>query len=142
MKKYLISTVNLQRLLFLLSFLTYGVGDGVTAAYMIEKTGIMGEANPFVQFVYFSFGVDGVIIFKICFVSIILLPVLIVSRRTNAYWTINGFLAALCIGGIMAIMTNLMAANGMTPPSPELVVMAFLIVTVLFVIMGDMVDKH
>ncbi len=142
MKKNLISAVNLQRLLFLLSFLTYGVGDGVTAAYMIEKTGIMGEANPLVQFVYFSFGVDGVIIFKIGFVFIILLPVWIVSRRTNTYWTINGFLAALCVGGIMAIKTNLMSADGMTPPSPELVVMAFLIVTVLFVIIGDMMDKH
>ncbi len=142
MKKYLISAANLQRLLFLLSFLIYGVGDGVTAAYMIEKTSVMEEANPLVQFIYFSSGVQGVIAFKIIFGLIILLPVWIVSRRTNTYWTINGFLAALCIGGIMAIETNLMVANGMIPPSPELVILAFLILTVLFVIIGDMVDKH
>ncbi len=35
--KYLVSTANLQRLLFLLAFLTYGVGDGVTAAYMMDR---------------------------------------------------------------------------------------------------------
>jgi hypothetical protein len=139
--KYLISTANLQRLLFLLAFLTYGVGDGVTAAYMIEKTGVMREANPLVQFVYASSGAQGVITFKIWFGFIILFLVWIVSRRTNAYWTINGFLAALCVGGIMAIRSNMMAAYGMTPPSPNLVIMSFLILTVLFVMIGDMMDK-
>ncbi len=139
--KYLVSTANLQRLLFLLSFLTYGVGDGVTAAYMIEKTGVMREANPLVQFVYTSSGAQGVIIFKIWFGFILLLLVWIVSRRKNTYWTINGFLAAFCVGGIMAMRANLMAAYGMTPPSPDSVIMAFLILMVLFVMIGDMMDK-
>jgi hypothetical protein len=139
--KYFIITANLQRLLFLLSFLTYGVGDGVTAAYMIEKTGVMREANPLVQFVYASSGAQGVITFKIWFSFIILLLVWIVSRRTNTYWTINGFLAALCVGGIMAIRSNLMAAYGVIPPSPDSIIMTFLILTVLFVMMGDMMDK-
>jgi hypothetical protein len=139
--KYLISTSNLQRLLFLLSFLTYGVGDGVTAAYMIEKTGVMREANPLVQFVYASSGAQGVITFKIWFGFIILLLVWIVSRRTNTYWTINGFLAAFCVGGIMAMRANLMVVYGMTPPSPDSVIIAFLILTVLFVMIGDMMDK-
>ncbi len=142
LKNYLINAAHLQRLLFLLSFLTYGVGDGVTAAYMIEKAGVMAEANPFVQFVYYSFGVQGVILFKILFGFIILLPVWIVSRQANTYWTVNGFLAALCVGGIMAIKTNLMVTDVVTPPSPELVIIAFLILTVLFVIIGDMMDKH
>ncbi len=139
--KYPLSTANLQRLLFLLSFLTYGVGDGVTAAYMIEKTGVMREANPLVQFVYVSSGAQGVITFKIWFGFIILLLVWIVSRRTNTYWTVNGLLAAFCVGGVMAIRANLMAAYGMTPPSPESVIMAFLILTILFVLIGDMMDK-
>jgi hypothetical protein len=41
---------------------------------------------------------QGVITFKIWFGLIILFLVWIVSRRTNTYWTINGFLAALCAG--------------------------------------------
>lgn len=139
--KYLINTANLQRLLFLLSFLTYGVGDGVTAAYMIEKTGVMREANPIVRFVYASSGAQGVITFKIWFVFVILFLVWIISRRTNTYWTINGFLSALCVGGIMAMRANLMAAYGMTPSSPDSIIMAYLILTVLFVMLGDLMDK-
>ncbi len=139
--KYLINTANLQRLLFLIFFLTFGVGDGVTAAYMIEKTGVMQEANPIVQLIYASSGAQGVIIFKMWFGFMILLLVWLVSRRTNTYWTINGFLAAFSVGGIMAVRANLMAAYGMTPPSPESVIMATLILTVLFVMIGDMMDK-
>ena len=139
--KYLISTANLQRLLFLLSFLTYGVGDGVTSAYMIERTGVMREANPIVRFVYASSGEQGIITFKIWFGFIILFMVWIISRRTNTYWTINGFLSALCVGGIMAMRANLMAASGMNPPSPSSIIMTFLTLTVLFVMLGDLMDK-
>ena len=139
--KYHISTANLQRLLFLLSFLTYGVGDGVTAAYMMEKTGVMREVNPIVRFIYASSGAQGVITFKIWIGFVILFLVRIISRRTNTYWTINGFLSALCVGGIMAMRANLMAANGMNPPSPSSIIMTFLTLTVLFVMLGDLMDK-
>jgi hypothetical protein len=44
--RYLISTVNLQSLLLLLAFLTYGVGDGITAAYMMELRGPVVEDAP------------------------------------------------------------------------------------------------
>jgi len=139
--KYHISTANLQRLLFLLSFLTYGVGDGVTAAYMMEKTGVMREVNPIVRFIYASSGAQGVITFKIWIGFVILFLVRIISRRTNTYWTINGFLSALCVGGIMAMRANLMAASGMNPPSPSSIIMTFLTLTVLFVMLGDLMDK-
>ncbi len=139
--KYLISITNLQRLLFLIFFLTYGVGDGVTAAYMIERTSVMQEANPIVQFVYASSGPQGVIAFKMWFGFILLLLVWLVSRRADTYWTINGFLAAFSVGGIMAIRANLMAAYGITPPPPESVIIDTLILTVLFVMIGDAMDK-
>ncbi len=140
--KYFISTANLQHLMFLLSFLTYGVGDGVTAAYMIEKTGVMRESNPILQFFYESSGTPGIIYFKISFGFIILLMVWIISWQKNTYWTISGFLVAHSAGGIMAMRANLMAAYGMTPPSPDSVVKAFLILTGLFMLIGDMMDKR
>ena len=139
--KYLISTANLQRLLFLLSFLTYGVGDGVTAAYMMEKAGVTREVNPIIRFIYASSGAQGVITFKIWIGFVILFLVWIISRRTNTYWTINGFLSALCVGGIMAMRANMMAASGMDPPSPGSIIMTFLTLTVLFVMLGDLMDK-
>lgn len=139
--RYLISTANLQRLLFLLSFLTYGVGDGVTAAYMMDNAGVVREVNPIMRFVYLSSGAQGVIGVKIWFTFLILFLVWIISRKANAYWTVNGFLSALCVGGIMAMRANLMVAYGMTPPSAGSIIMTFLFLTVLFVMIGDVMDR-
>jgi hypothetical protein len=44
--KYIIKIMDLQRILFLLAFLTYGLGDGITAAYLMDRTGVMSESNP------------------------------------------------------------------------------------------------
>ncbi len=139
--KFAIIKSNLQRFLFLASFLTYGVGDGLTAVYMMEKNGVMSESNPIIRFMYLSSGAHGVIGLKLWFTFMILYFVWTISRRTNTYWTINGFLSALCVGGLMAIRANLMMANGMTPPPPSSIIMAFLFLTVLFVMIGDQMDK-
>ena len=40
-KKYIICKLNLQKILFLLSFLTFGVGDIISAVYLIENRGII-----------------------------------------------------------------------------------------------------
>lgn len=139
--KYFITTINLQRSLFLSSFLTYGIGDGVTAIYMMEKTHVMRETNPIVRYMYASSGNQGVMSLKIWFTLMILFLVWIVSRKTNTYWTINGFLSALTMGGIMAMRANMMAAFGMEPPSPGSIIMTFLLLVILFVMIGDLMDK-
>ena len=139
--KYLIARINLQKLLFLLAFLTYGVGDGVTAAYMMDKAGAIIEINPLVRFMYLTSGFQGVVVIKIWLTFLILFFVWNISRKTNTYWTINGFLSALCIGGMMAMWANIMAAQGATPPSASSIIMTFLALTVLFVLIGDQMDK-
>lgn len=138
---YIFRTLNLQKILYLSSFLTYGIGDGVTAADMIEKRSVMGEANPIVQFAYASSDKQGVITVKIWFALVILFMTWIVGRKTNTYWTINGFLFALTIGGIMATRANVMATYGMVPPSPVSIIATFLFMVVLFVMIGDIIDK-
>lgn len=139
--KYLFGRINLLRALFLSSFLTYGVGDGVTAVYMMEKTSVMREANPIMRFVYASSGKQGVVALKVWFALVVLFMVWIVSKRTQIYWTINGFLFALTMGGIMAVRANIMAAFGMEPPSPGSVIITFLFMVILFVMTGDLIDK-
>jgi len=138
---YLVKAVNLRRVLFLISFLTYGVGDGITAVYMMERTGIMREVNPLVRFMYATSGAHGVIVMKIWVVFIILFLVWIISKRTEAYWTVNGFLCALIVGGVVAMGANLMALYGVEPPAPGSIVMTFLFLAVLFVMLGDLMDK-
>ncbi len=139
--KYLLSTINLRKMLFLSSFLSYGVGDGVTAIYMMEQTGVSREVNPIVRFMYANSGKQGVITLKMWIALVILFLVWIISRKTNLCWTINGFLFALTIGGVMAVRANLMAAYGMSPPSPGSVISTFLVMVILFVMIGDLLDK-
>ncbi len=134
MKKQL----NLQRLLFILSFLTFGVGDGVTATYMMKKEGVMRESNPIIRFMYATG--SSVISIKIWFTFIILFLVWLLKSK-DSYWTINGFLFALFVGGIMATGANLMATSGITPPSPGSIIFTYLFLVILFVMMGDAMDK-
>ena len=58
--KYIICKMNMQKILFLLAFLSFGAADGISAAYMIEERGVVGEANPLIRFMYASRGRNGV----------------------------------------------------------------------------------
>lgn len=139
--KYFLSTANPQQWLFLLSFLTYGVGDGVTASYMMDTMGAMREINPVVRLIYAYSGAHGVITFKIWTTFLILFSIWIISRRSDSYWATNGLLSALCLGGIMAMRANLMASYGMDTPAPGSIIMIFIAMTFLFITIGDLMDK-
>lgn len=139
--RFLKGKITLQRILYLLAFLTYGIGDGVTAVYMMEKAGPMQEINPVIRLVYIYTGGQGTIILKTWFTFLILSFVWFISRREKNYWMINGFLFSLFIGGIMAMRANITAGTGMMPPSAVSIVMTFLFLTVLFVTIGDEMDK-
>ena len=132
---------KLKFLLFFSSFLTYGLGDGITAAYMMEKTGASIEANPLARFMYVSYGSKGLIALKLWFTFVILSLVSTISKRTGAYWATNGFLFALTIGGLMATRANLLATFGMPFPSPSSVIFAFLFMVILFIEVGNLIDR-
>jgi len=132
---------KLKFLLFFSSFLTYGLGDGITAAYMMEKTGASIEANPLARFMYVSYGSKGLIALKLWFTFVILSLVSTISKRTGAYWATNGFLFALMIGGLMATRANVLATLGMPFPSPVSVLTTFLFLSILFLEVGNLIDK-
>jgi len=139
--KYIISRLNLQRILFLLSFLSFGVADGISSAYMIEKRGIIGEANPLIRFMYASNGSNGVIQIKLWLVLIILYFVWNISKGRNNYWMINGFLFALFVCGLMATGANLMAAEGLDYPAPSTIIATYLFLVILLPMLGDAMDR-
>lgn len=136
------STLNLQRILFLLSFVMYSLGDGITAVYMMEKKGIMSEINPIVRFVYASYGRLGVVSIKMFYAFVILFFVWRISKGKNTYWAVTGFLLALLIGGIMLSLANLMTANDMIPQSAISITFTFLSLALFFIMVGDMKDKR
>lgn len=136
-----ISRMNMKRILFLLSFLSFGVADGISAAYMIEKRGVIGEANPLIRFMYTSRGSIGVIEIKIWMVIMILSFVWNISRGKDNYWMINGFLFALFVCGLMATGANLMAARGLEHPAPGMIIIIYLFMTMLLTTLGDEMDR-
>jgi len=140
--KYFMRVANMQRWLFLLSFLTYGIGDGITAVYMMEGAGVLREINPIVRFLYTSYGGHGVVGLKIWFAMVVLFLVWNISKRENTYWKINGFLVALTLGGGMAMFANLMIAFNMISLPSSLIIMAYIALTALFVMIGDLIDNH
>ena len=139
--KYVLKNIKIQSILLISSFLTYGVGDGVTAAYMMETVGIGRESNPVAKMLYISYGRSGLIGLKLWFTMVILSVAWVLSKRKGAYWTVNGFLFALTIGGIMAARANLLAAYGMAHPSPGSIITTFLVMVILFINIGDLMDR-
>ncbi len=139
--KYILSRLDLQKILFLLSFLAFGAADGISAAYMIEKRGLIGEANPLIKFMYISGGSKGVIGIKIWLVFIILAVVWNMSRDKNNYWMINGFLFALFVSGVMATGANLMAARGIEYPAASTIIITYLFLVMLLTMLGDAMDR-
>ena len=139
--KYIIYKLNLQKILFLLSFLTFGAADGISAAYMIEKRGVIGEANPLIRFMYASSGSMGVIEIKLWLVLIILYFVWNVSKGRNNYWMINGFLFALFLCGVMATGANLMASRGVEYLAASTIITTYLFLVMLLTMIGDAMDR-
>lgn len=138
---YLADKITLQRILYLLALTTFGIGDGVTAAYMIERSGTVREINPVVRLAYFYSGGQGIVFVKTWLTTLILSLVWFISRKKNNYWMVNGFLFALFIGGIMAMRANIMAGLGLVPPSPISIVMTYLLLALLFITIGDEIDQ-
>jgi hypothetical protein len=139
--QYIIIKLNLQRILFLFSFLSFGAADGISAAYMIEKRGIIGEANPLIQYMYVSSGIKGVIGIKLWLVLVMLSFVWNMSKDKKNYWMISGFLFALFVTGLIATGANLMAASGLEYPESGTVITIYLFLVILLTTIGEVLDK-
>lgn len=130
--------------LFLLALLTYGLGDAITAAFMIEKHGLMREGNIIVRYIISNFGISNFIEIKIWFTFLILLaPFLIVFRsREPNYWMINGYLSSFIAGGTLAIVLNLQAAaNQPLILQSEHVILIFISLVIILTNIGELIDN-
>jgi hypothetical protein len=135
--------INLQHVLYSTAFLTFGLADGITAAYMMEKLGTGIEANPIARYLFMSQGFGGMVIAKAWFAIVILFAAFIVEVRspTNMYWTINGFLVALTVGGAMAANANLTVLAGGVPQAPGEIIFTFLGLLIMLTEIGGFVDR-
>jgi len=141
---FAVRKVNLQHILYFTAFLTFGVGDGITGAYMMEKLGTGIESNPFVRYLFTTQGFGGVVMAKIWITVAILLATYIVWLRSaySMYWSINGFLIALTAGGVMAINANLTALTGEIPQAPGEIIFVYISMVLVLTEVGSFLDRR
>ena len=130
------------------AFITFGVGDSVTGALMMNLCGISAEANPIMRHIIETQGSIGLVMFKLFITMALLSIVIIIQDRSteSTYWTTNGFLVAFGIGGVLATTSNLMRTFsfdifGYSTPSPILVILLYFMLTTGLVIIGGALDK-
>ena len=139
-----IRKLNFQHCLYFTAFLTFGLGDGITSAYMMEKVGASAELNPLMSYVFMQQGIGGMVAAKVWLTLSLLFAVYIVSLKSNghAFWTVNGFLIALCAGGVLAINANLNMLNGLIYEAPQEIIAIFIVLTLLLTEAGSYIDRY
>ena len=130
------------------AFLTFGIGDSVTCVIMMTIHGTSAEANPIMQYLLDTQGPIGLILFKLWMTTTILSLVIISQYRSteSTYWATNGFLIAFGIGGVLAMTSNLMRTYsfdilGQSTPSPAVVILVYLLLTIGLVSFGSVLDN-
>lgn len=134
--------LNLQHILYLAAFITFGIGDGVTGAYMMSMHGAGIEANPIAGYLFTVHGFDGFVVAKAWFTLVLLIASYIVQLKspTDMYWTVNGFLMALTAGGLMAVNANLSAIAGKITAAPGEIILAYLFLVLVLTEAGSIID--
>ena len=73
---------KLQLYLALAAFITFGIGDSVTGAFMMSFCGIAAESNPIARHIIETQGGFGLVLFKL-WVTVVLLTVVIAVQRLS-----------------------------------------------------------
>ncbi len=131
--------MNLQHLLFFLAFLTFGIGDALTASLLMNIKGHGAEFNVLFGYLYDSYGVVCFIIVKLVLVIMVMFAAYILSMR-GGHCLINGWLTALSIGGLMAMCSNLLSTYDILYINPFRIIACYLILTFVFVFAGAYFD--
>jgi len=132
--RYLSRKLNLQHLLYFFVFVTFDIGDAVTASMMMEARGISAEYNTLVQQIFVNYGLSGLIGAKLL---LIIVPLIIASTAVkNSYWFINGVLVSLILAGLMATQANLQAMASLPYMSPMEINLLYLKILFAFSAVG------
>lgn len=134
-----------QGALFILAFLTFGVGDGLTSLWMMEQRGFMSEANPIARDTINNFGASGFIGVKIWFTTVVLFIPFMIQQRSHkpVYWMITGYLVSYIVAGTLAIILNIRAAMYESVfLSPQQVIFLFLSSVLLLTQVGEEIDRR
>jgi len=133
---------RIQGALFLVAFLTFGIGDAITSARMIEQRGIMGEGNLIVRYMIINFGTSDFILIKLCVTFVLLLLPFLILDETY-YWIISGYLISFIVAGMLGIILNIQASRNETLfLSAEQAMVVFIILVLILTSIGERIDKQ
>lgn len=136
---------RLQVTLYLLAFLTFGVGDALSSLWMFEQQGIFREINPILRYLFLNYNVSTYLGIKIWFTIVILLMIFWVqiNSKKPIYWTVNGCLISFIILGTLATALNIRAGrNEALFLSSGQVIFLYLILIFLLTSIGEEIDKR
>lgn len=140
---------KIQLYLALAAFITFGIGDSVTGAFMMSFHGVGAESNPLARHIMETQGGIGLVLFKLWATAALLTVVVGVQRSSvePMYWTTNGFLFSFGIGGFLATIANLMRTFQLDVleigvPSPITVICIYLGLTGILTVYGSVVDNR
>ena len=137
---YVYRRLNFQHFLYFCVFVTFDIGDTVTAAIMMDAKGLGAEYNPIIQYIYLNYGLFGLIAAKLW---LIIIPLMIASTMVkDSFWFINGVLASMIVIGILAIQANLQEISGLSHKSPMEINTIYLVLLVLFTSAGTIMDNY
>lgn len=141
---YIIKRIKTPQILSILALLTFGLGDALTGAIMMDTRGINGEANSIVAYIYSNNGLAGLIAAKISFTLILIFAAFLIYWNSNgkSYWMVNGFLISLIIFGAMATISNIQASLGLSFMSPSKIMLIFFGIILVLVETGDIIDSR
>jgi hypothetical protein len=133
-----------QGALFLLAFLTFGIGDGLSSLWMVGQQGIMKESNPILMHILLKYGESIYLEIKIWYAIIILFMIywLQIDSKKPVYWTVNGCLIAFIVSGTLSILLNIRA--GRNEPlffSAEQTIFLFMFLVLMLTSIGEEIDK-
>lgn len=135
---------KVQAILYISAFVTCGLGDTISAIYMMQHLGIMREANQIARYIVLNQGFIGLLAFKIWIMIIILSISILVQIKSKKSMknTVNGFLIALSIGGTLATFSNTMTLLYGNPPyDTYLVIAIYLLTTIVLINAGEWLDE-
>lgn len=130
--------------LLILGFITFGIGDALTATWMIILKGSSIEANIMFKYIFDAYGTGTFIAVKLIFTVIVLSMVyaILIKATYNCEWTINGWLTALSIGGILACIMNLSVIMDFNFIGSKAILILYLALTGALTLTGDIIDTR
>ena len=134
-----------RNVLYLTTFLAYGLCDSMSAAYMMMVRGVGAELNPIMRYIFVVDGVYGLVMFKVWAIVIILATINLacVKSKECMNWIAAGFLLSLTLGGILATLANLSTASGTSFPLSSLeILLLFVVSVVVSITLGDILDTR